>query len=80
MNTDTKLRRDPFAFSLRGIGVASSHAMVPAVADNGIQKAWDARLRQPPGPKQQGEQPQSTRQVEALLARYFAHGCCASTQ
>lgn len=78
MNSDIKLRRDPFAFSLRGILVASSHAMVPAVADNGINKSWHARLRQLPGPDQRGEQPQSTRQFEALLARYFAHGCCAS--
>ncbi len=79
MNSDTKLRRDPFAFSLRGIGVVSSHAMVPAVADSGINKAWDARLRQS-SPEHRDGQEQSSRQVEALLARYFAPGCCASTQ
>jgi hypothetical protein len=78
MKSDTKLRRDPFAFSLRGIGVANSYAVVPAIADNGFSKTRDARLRQPPGPSERGE-PRLTRRVEAVLARYFAHSYCTAT-
>ena len=79
MNSDTKLRRDPFAFSLRGMGTVNSYAMVPAVADHGINRTWDARLRELPRTAGNGDQPAPTHQIEALLARYFAHGCCAAT-
>lgn len=75
MHSDTKHDRDPFTFSLRGIRVVSSHALSPAIAGNGINRAWDARLRRlPSGPR--CDQSAATHQIEALLARYFAHGCC----
>jgi len=76
MHSDTKHNRDPFTFSLRGIRVANSHAMVPAIADNGINGAWDARLRRLPEPAPRCNGPVTTQQIEAVLARYFAHGCC----
>lgn len=78
MNSDTKHRRDPFAFSLRGMGTVNSYAMVPAVADHGINRAWDARLWQLPQTAANGDQLALTHQIEALLARYFAHGCCTA--
>jgi hypothetical protein len=77
-HSDTKHNRDPFTFSLRGIRVANSHAMVLAIADNGINRAWDARLGRLPRPAPQGGRSAGTQQIEAVLARYFAHGCCAA--
>lgn len=74
MHSNTQHDRDPFTFSLRGIRVVNSHAIAPAIAGNGINRAADARLRRPATPC--CGQPDATRQVEALLARYFAHGCC----
>lgn len=74
MHSDTKHDRDPFTFSLRGIRVVNSHAVVPAIADNGINRAMDARLKRLPS--QRCCNSATTRQIEALLARYFAHGCC----
>jgi hypothetical protein len=75
MHSDTKHDRDPFTFSLRGIRVVNSHAVVPAIADNGINRAMDARRTHLPA--QRCCHSATTRQIEALLARYFAHGCCA---
>ena len=76
MKSNTENNRDPLAFSLRGTRSANSHAMVPVIVDHGINRAWDARLtrRRPTAPCR--NEPALTRQVEALLARYFAHGCC----
>ena len=84
MHSNTQHDRDPFTFSLRGIRVVNSHAIAPAIAGNGINRAADARLRRPATPC--CGQPDATRKVskarvdrvgvEALLARYFAHGCC----
>jgi hypothetical protein len=76
MDSNIKPDRDPFTFSLRGIGVANGHSMVPAVAGDAINRAWDARLRRASRTAPAGEAAVATRQVEALLARYFAHGCC----
>ncbi|MCU0977047.1 MAG: hypothetical protein MUC71_12180 [Steroidobacteraceae bacterium] len=76
MHSDTKHDRDPFTFSLRGIRVVNSHAMAPAIAGNGINRAWDARLSRLPLPAVRCNQPAATHQIETLLARYFAHGCC----
>jgi hypothetical protein len=76
MKSNTQHDRDPLAFSLRGTRSANSHAMVPVILDHGINRAWDARLgrRRPAAPCR--NEPALTLQIEALLARYFAHGCC----
>lgn len=76
MHSDTKHDRDPFTFSLRGIRVVNSHAMAPAIADNGPNEAEDALSQRPPAPVPHSDPTAATRQVETLLARYFAHGCC----
>lgn len=76
MHSDTKHDRDPFTFSLRGIRVVNSHAIAPAIAGHGINRSWDARLRRRPAPAPRDDQSPATDQVESLLARYFAHGCC----
>lgn len=78
MHSDTKHDRDPFTFSLRGIRVANSHAIAPAIADNGINRAWDARLKPLTSPAPRCDHPAATQQIEILLARYFAHGCCSA--
>lgn len=76
MQSNSQYNRDPLRFSLRGARWVNSHAMLPVIADNGINRAWDARLRRqfPAAPCSEESAP--TRQIEALLARYFAHGCC----
>jgi hypothetical protein len=74
IRSDIHHDRDPFTFSLRGIRVVNSHAMVPAIAGNGINRATDTRLGRLPA--QRCDQSAMTLQIEALLARYFAHGCC----
>jgi hypothetical protein len=48
MNSDTKHDRDPFTLSLGGIRVVNSHAMASAIAANGINRTWDARLGRSP--------------------------------
>jgi hypothetical protein len=78
MKSNTKHNRDPLTFSLRGARWVNSHAMLPVVADDGINRAWDARLRRRPAPAPCCEESAPTRQIEALLARYFAHGCCSA--
>jgi hypothetical protein len=76
MNSDTKHDRDPFTLSLGGIRVVNSHAMASAIAANGINRTWDARLGRSPKAALRCDQPAATDQIESLLARYFAHGCC----
>ena len=76
MHSDTKHDRDPFTFSLRGIRVVNSHAVAPAIAGNGINRVTDARLKRLPA--QGCCQSATIHQIEALLARYFAHGCCSA--
>lgn len=78
MKSNTQHNRDPFTFTLRGARWVNSHAMLPVIADNGINRAWDGRLRRrlPTAPCCGESAP--TRQIEDLLARYFAHGCCSA--
>lgn len=76
MHSDTKHDRDPFTFSLRGIRVVSSHAMAPVIADNGISQTRDGSPGHLPAPASRSDQSAAARQVETVLARYFAHGCC----
>ena len=59
--------RDRFTFSLGGMAAISSYAFAPATANDGINKAWDKRLRHI-------DQPDTAREIEAVLARYFAPG------
>ena len=40
-----KPARDPFAFSLGGMAAIKSFVIVPVVADDRINKAWDERFR-----------------------------------
>jgi len=76
MKSNIQHNRDPLMFSLRGARWVNSHAMLPVIADNGINRAWDARLRRRRPSARCCEESAPTRQIEALLARYFAHGCC----
>ena len=79
MHSETKHDRDPFTFSLRGARVVSSHAFAPVIAGRGINRAWDARLGRRASRATRGGRSPTTHRVEALLARYFAHGCCTAT-
>jgi hypothetical protein len=45
MSGKTNFTRDAFGFSLRGLRAAASHTTAMAVADDGINAAWDERLR-----------------------------------
>lgn len=76
MHSDTKHDRDPFTFSLRGIRVVNSHAVAPVIAGDGINRAMDARRTRLPA--HDCCHSATTRRIEALLARYFAHGCCTA--
>ena len=76
MDSNFRIDRDPFRFSLRGIAVAGSHTFIPAVADDGINRGWQARFNPSPESPDQRSPSDATRQIETLLARYFAHGCC----
>ncbi len=76
MNAETKQARDPFTFSLRGVAGVNTHAFVPAVALDGINRAWRARRRSAQRSAVHAESSDAVRQVESALARYFAHGCC----
>jgi hypothetical protein len=76
MKSNIQHNRDPLTFSLLGARSVNSHAMLPVVADDGINRAWDARLRPRRPSARCCEESATTRQIEALLARYFAHGCC----
>jgi len=77
-NTKTKLVRDPFTFSLRGARAANSLTLVPVIPDDRINRAWDARLGRSFHGVPGAVRPPVTHQVETLLARSFAPGCCAA--
>ena len=65
-----KSGRDAFTFSLRGMNTIASFAAAPAIADDRINKAIDARLA---GGLE--DQPKTTvREIENFLALYYAHG------
>lgn len=69
MSAHFKPARDSFRLSLGGIAVKSAYAFIPAIADDPINAAWDARLSRDPE-----DQPDMTREIEDFLARYFAPG------
>ena len=64
-----KSGRDAFTFSLRGMRAIASFTAAPAIADDRLNMAWDKRLGQP-----QEDQPSTIRDIEDVLARYFAPG------
>ena len=66
--------RDPFRFSLRGRAAINPYVIVPSVADDKINEAWDARLQTPASAEVREDQPSTARELENLLARYFAPG------
>ena len=78
MHSNTLYNRDPLRFSLSGTRWVNSHAMLPVLADDGINRTWDARLRRRVHPGHCCEESAPTRQIENLLSRYFAHGCCGA--
>ena len=45
MSDKSNFTRDAFGFSLGGLRAASSYTSALAVADDGINAAWDERLR-----------------------------------
>lgn len=61
--------RDPFRLSLGGVAAVNSYAMVPAIAADQVNLAWDERLQQVPE-----DQPDTIREIENFLGRYFAGG------
>jgi hypothetical protein len=61
--------RDAFTFSLGGMTTIASFTAAPAIADDRLNKVWDERLRRP-----HDEQPDTAREIEDVLARYFAPG------
>ena len=69
MSCKTHPGRDPFRFSLGGVAAVNSHAMVPVIAADRVNQAWDRRLQQVPD-----DQPGMIRELENFLGRYFAGG------
>jgi len=66
-----KSRRDAFAFSLKGMTTIAPFTVAPAIAHDQLNNAWDERLSRP-----QEDQPDTAREIEDILARYFAPGRC----
>ena len=48
MSAKVKLTRDAFGFSLQGLRTTAAYAAVMAVADDGINAAWDEKFRRGP--------------------------------
>jgi len=69
MSDKTHPARDPFRFSLGGVAAVNSYSMVPVVAADGINQAWDQRLQRQPA-----DQLATIREIENFLGRYFAGG------
>lgn len=70
-------RRDPFTFSLGGMAAINSYAFAPAVPDDMINRAIDARIVQ--ASKTVAEPSSFVLKVENILARFFAPGFCAQS-
>ncbi len=67
--------RDTFTFSLGGMAAKSSYVITPAVAKDRINSAIDQRLAKSSEEHIQEDQLDAVRQLEDILARYFAPGC-----
>jgi hypothetical protein len=48
MSTRHNDARDPFRFSLRGLAATAFGGVPYAIGDNGINRAWDEKLRRTP--------------------------------
>ena len=70
MSEKAKSGRDAFTFSLRGVKAIASFTGTPVIADDRINRVIDERLR---GAVE--DQPNTAREIEDFLARYFAPGC-----
>lgn len=66
-----KPARDAFKFSLGGMTAKSAFVIAPAIADDRLNKVWDERLG-----RDQENQPDMAREIENVLAYYFAPGRC----
>jgi len=66
-----KPARDAFTISLGGMTTIASFTAAPAIANDRLNKAWDERLSQV-----QKDQPNTLREIEDILGRYFAPGRC----
>ena len=63
--------RDAFTFSLRGMRTMASFTVAPVTADDRINRSIDEQLG-----RVQEDQPDTVREIENFLARYYAPGCC----
>ena len=66
-----KPARDAFKFSLGGMTAKSSFVIAPAIADDRLNKVWDERQS-----RDQQDRPDTAREIENVLAYYFAPGRC----
>jgi len=66
--------RDAFTFSLQGMTTIASFTAAPAIADDHLNKVWDERLSRAQDGQPQEDQPSTAREIEKVLARYFAPG------
>ena len=56
MSDKTRFTRDAFGFSLKGLRSTATYAAVMAVADDGINAAWDEKFRRgSDGPPSEGQ-------------------------
>ena len=71
MSEKARSGRDAFTFSLRGMRAIASFNPMPVIADDRINKIIDRRC----GCWPREDQPDTAREIEDFLARYFAPGC-----
>ena len=66
-----KSGRDAFTFSLGGMTTIASFAVAPAVDQQRLNRAMDQKQE-----RKLENQPDTAREIENFLARYFAPGRC----
>ncbi len=71
-----KSGRDAFTFSLQGMTTIAPFTAAPAIANDRLNKVWDERLSRPKEDQPIENQPITAREIENVLARYFAPGRC----
>jgi len=71
--------RDRYTLSLGGVAAINTYVMAPAIDQEGINEAWDARLSGGRQVSPAEPAPELVRKLENLLARYFAPGRCGGT-
>ncbi len=70
MKSIANRRLDAFTFSLGGVSVTSSFVAIPVVADDGIAKAWDARLSGAEGARLA---PRNAGRLWSILLQHIPH-------